>query len=117
MSILELITGSDMTRDMQALEARIQYLPQDYQKAWQTLTSALQNYGSFSGRNLIPVYQHLLDFMESAASTDKPASDIFGTDLDDFCTEVASGEGLESQRDKWRRELNRRVARKLGGAQ
>lgn len=114
MNIIALVTGADMTRCMRAMEARVQGLPQDYQKAWQTLTSALLTYGSFSGRNLIPVYRHLLDFMEGAASAGKRAADVFGTDLDGFCAELASGVGLENQRDKWRRQLNHNVARKLG---
>jgi DNA-binding ferritin-like protein (Dps family) len=41
MSFWEIITGSDLTREWKAFEARAQALPADYQAAWEQTKSNL----------------------------------------------------------------------------
>jgi len=40
--------------------------------------------------------------------------DVLGDDIAGFCAALAGGEGARSYRDRWREQLNRNVARKLG---
>ena len=40
--------------------------------------------------------------------------EVLGDDIESFCAALAHGEGARSYRDRWRRQLNRKVARKLG---
>ena len=39
---------------------------------------------------------------------------MLGDDIKGFCAALAGGEGARSYRDRWREQLNRNVARKLG---
>jgi DNA-binding ferritin-like protein (Dps family) len=45
MSLWETMTGSDLTREWKALEARARALPADYQAAWKQIKAHLFPYG------------------------------------------------------------------------
>ena len=55
MNFWETITGSDLTREWKAFEARAEALPADYQAAWEQIKVHLFPYSGFTGRNLMPI--------------------------------------------------------------
>ncbi|MBO4269397.1 DUF1048 domain-containing protein [Microbispora triticiradicis] len=113
MNFWEKVTGSDLTREWKAFEARAQALPDDYRAAWGQITTHLFPYGDFTGRNLMPILDAALGLLEVAAADGQRAHDVLGEDIRGFCTALAGGEGARTYRDRWREQLNRNVARKL----
>lgn len=114
MSFWETITGSDLTREWQAFEARAEALPADHQAAWQQIKSCLHPYAGFTGRNLTPILDAALGLLEEAAADGQGAHEVLGDDIPGFCAALAGGEGARTYRDRWREQLNRNVAGKLG---
>jgi DNA-binding ferritin-like protein (Dps family) len=113
MSFWETVTGSDLTRDWKAFEARAQALPADYQAAWEQIVAHLSPYGSFTGRNLTPIADAALGLLEEAAADGQGIDEVLGDDIAGFSAALAGGVGARSYRDRWREQLNRNVARKL----
>lgn len=113
MSFWERITGSDLTREYQAFEARAADLPPDYRTAWREIRTQLASYSDFSGRNLMPILDGVLGLLEETAADGLPIGDVLDDDVAGFCSGLAGGEGSLSARDRWRSRLNRNVARKL----
>ena len=113
MSFWETITGSDLTREWKAFESRAQALPADYQAAWKQINSSLLLYGDFTGRNLTPIVDTALSLLEEAAAEGQSVHEVLGDDISGFCAALAGGEGAPTYRDRWRRQLNDTVARKL----
>lgn len=114
MNFWETITGSDLTREYKAFEARAAALPADYQAAWEKIKGHLSPYSDFTGRNLMPILDGALGLLEETASEGQSIHEVLGDDIAGFCTALAGGEGARSYRDRWREQLNRNVARKLG---
>jgi len=114
MNFWETITGSDLTKEWKVFEARAQALPADYQAAWRQITVHLFPYAGFTGRNLMPILDSALSLLEEAAADGLSAHEVLGDDIKGFCAALAGGEGARSYRDRWREQLNRNVARKLG---
>lgn len=114
MNFLEKITGSDITKAAKDFEARVQKLPESYQAACKEIVNCLLPYGDFSGRNLLPVFNGLTELLEIAAADGQSIEEVLGSDVQSFCKEIASAEGLKGIRDKWRAQLNKNVAKKLG---
>ncbi len=114
MNFWETITGSDLTREYKAFEARAEALPADYRAAWAQIKAHLFPYGSFTGRNLMPILDGALGLLEQTAADRQSIDEVLGEDVAGFCAALAGGEGARSYRDKWREQLNRNVARKLG---
>jgi DNA-binding ferritin-like protein (Dps family) len=114
MSFWETITGSDLTREYQAFEARAKVLPSDYQAAWKQIKTHLFCYGDFTGRNLMPILDGALGLLEETAADGQSIHEVLGDDIKGFCAALANGQGARSYRDRWREQLNRSVARKLG---
>ncbi|NUR72805.1 MAG: DUF1048 domain-containing protein [Hamadaea sp.] len=114
MNFWETITGSDLTRQWKAFEARASALPGDYQAAWAQIKGHLFPYGDFSGRNLTPIVDGALALLEEAYAEGQSVGDVLGDDIAGFCTALAGGHGARTYRDRWREQLNRNVARKLG---
>lgn len=113
MNFWETITGSDLTREWKAFETRAQALPADYRAAWEKVTGHLFPYADFTGRNLMPILDGVLGLLEETAAEGQSVQDVLGEDIEGFCAALAGGEGTRSYRDRWRRQLNRNVARKL----
>ncbi|WP_203856621.1 DUF1048 domain-containing protein [Plantactinospora mayteni] len=113
MNFWETITGSDLTRDWKAFEARAAALPADYRAAWEQIKSNLFPYGSLTGRNLMPIVDAALGLLEEASADGQSIHEVFGDDIPGFCTALAGGTGARTYRDRWREQLNRNVARKL----
>jgi DNA-binding ferritin-like protein (Dps family) len=113
MNFWETITGSDLTKDWKAFEARAEALPADYQAAWQQIEGNLFPYGGFTGRNLVPIVDAALGLLEEAAADGQSIDEVLGDDIPGFSAALAGGEGARTYRDRWREQLNRNVARKL----
>ena len=113
MNFWESITGSDLTREWKAFEARAEALPDDYQQAWEQIKGCLFPYGDFTGRNLMPIIDAALGLLEEASADGLGIDEVLGDDVPGFCAALAGGEGARTYRDKWREQLNRNVARKL----
>ncbi|QIS12281.1 DUF1048 domain-containing protein [Nocardia arthritidis] len=114
MNFWEKITGSDLNREFEAFEARAATLPPEYQAAWQEIKANLFPYGDFSGRNLMPILDNVLGFIEETASEGQSVHEALGHDIKGFCAAIAGEAGAMSFVDKWRDQLNKNVARKLG---
>lgn len=114
MSFWETITGSDLTTQWTAFEARAAALPADHQAAWEQIKGNLFPHAGFTGRNLIPIVDAALGLLEQASADGQSAHDVLGDDIPGFCMALAGGEGAQTYRDRWREQLNRNVARKLG---
>lgn len=113
MNFWDKITGADMTREMKLLESRAGNLPAEYQDAWEKINVSLWSHSDFTGRNLMPILDGLLGLLEESAADGQNIRDVLGDDIKAFCTELAGEEGAESVRDKWRRQLNHNIAKKL----
>ena len=114
MNLWATITGNDLTREWKAFEARAAALPADHRIAWGQITVHLFPYGSFTGRNLMPILDGALGLLEQSAADGQSVNQVLGDDIPGFCAALAGGEGARSYRDRWREQLNRNVARKLG---
>jgi DNA-binding ferritin-like protein (Dps family) len=114
MNFWETITGSDLTREWKAFEARAEALPADYRAAWEQIKVHLSPYSGFTGRNLMPILDGALGLLEETAADGQNIHEVLGDDIEGFCAALAGGEGARSYRDRWRDQLNRNVARKLG---
>jgi DNA-binding ferritin-like protein (Dps family) len=114
MNFWETITGSDLTREWKALEARAEALPADYREAWDKVKVHLFPYGDFTGRNLMSILDGVLGLLEETAADGQPVHEVLGDDIAGFCAALAGGQGARNHRDRWREQLNRNVARKLG---
>lgn len=113
MNFWEKITGSDLTRDWQAFEARAAALPDDYRLAWEQIKTHLMPHGDFTGRNLTPIVDGVLGLLETTAADGQSAEEALGDDIPAFSAALAGGHGAKDYRDRWREQLNRNVARKL----
>jgi DNA-binding ferritin-like protein (Dps family) len=114
MSFWETITGSDLTRDCKAFEARAANLPPEYRAAWAQIKAHLFPYSDFTGRNLMPMLDGALGLLEETAAEGLSIHQVLGDDVAGFCAALAGGERARTYRDRWRAQLNRNVARKLG---
>jgi DNA-binding ferritin-like protein (Dps family) len=113
MNFWEKITGSDLTRDWQAFEARAAALPDDHRQAWGQIVTCLMPHGDFSGRNLTPIADGALGLLETTAAEGRSAEEALGRDIPGFCAALVGEDGARDYRDRWREQLNRDVARRL----
>nr|WP_042193607.1 DUF1048 domain-containing protein [Kibdelosporangium sp. MJ126-NF4]CEL20794.1 Uncharacterised conserved protein UCP029876 [Kibdelosporangium sp. MJ126-NF4]CTQ98401.1 Uncharacterised conserved protein UCP029876 [Kibdelosporangium sp. MJ126-NF4] len=114
MNFWDTITGNDLTREWKAFEARAEALPADHRAAWEKIKGHLFPYADFTGRNLMPILDGVLGLLEETASDGQSIHEVLGDDIEGFCAALAGGEGARTFRDRWREQLNRNVARKLG---
>lgn len=114
MNFWEKITGSDMTKELTAFESRAQKLPADYQAAWEEIKTNLWPHSDFTGRNLMPILDGVLGLLEESAADGQRVREVLGDDIKGFCSALAGEEGAKSYRDKWRKQLNNNIAKKLG---
>lgn len=114
MNFWEKITGSDITKEVKNFESRAKKLPADYQAAWEKINANLWPHSDFTGRNLMPILDGVLGLLEEAAANGQSIQAVLGDDIKGFCLELVSEGGAKSSRDKWRKQLNNNVAKKLG---
>ncbi|MDR1634495.1 MAG: DUF1048 domain-containing protein [Bifidobacteriaceae bacterium] len=98
MNFWERITGSDLTRDWQAFEARAAALPEDYRQAWGQIEAHLWEHADFTGRNLTPIVDGVLGLLETTAAegqgvaSGKSAMELIGPDVAAFCDDLIGDE-------------------------
>lgn len=114
MNLWEKITGSDMTKQYRAFEARAEILPADYQAAWESIKTQLWQHSDFTGRNLMPILDGVLGLLEETAADGQSVVEVLGEDIKGFCSALVGEEGAKSYRDRWRAQLNHNIAKKLG---
>ena len=113
MNFWEKITGSDMTKDLNAFESRARKLPTDYREAWEKIKSNLWPHADFTGRNLMSILDGVLGLLEETAADGLSAREVLGDDIACFCKALAGEEGAKSFRGRWRAQLNDSILRKL----
>jgi DNA-binding ferritin-like protein (Dps family) len=113
MNFWEKITGSDMTKKFKTFESRAKKLPTDYQAAWEKIKANLWVYSDLTGRNLIPIFDGVLGLLEETATDGQSIKEVLGDDIKGFCSTLADEEGAKSYLDKWREQLNNKIAKKL----
>ena len=114
MSFWEKITGSDMTKEFKNFELRAKKLPADYQEAWEKIKDNFWQHSDFTGRNLIPILDGVLGLLEETASDGQSVQEALGEDIKGFCSALVCKEDVNYYRDKWRKQLNNNIAKKLG---
>lgn len=114
MNLWEKVTGSDITKEFKIFESRAKKLPDDYQVAWKKIKYNLWEYSDFTGRNLMPILEGVLEFLEQTAADGQSIKDVLDDDIKGFCLELVGEEGAKSFRDKWRKQLNNNITKKLG---
>ncbi|GAA0069906.1 DUF1048 domain-containing protein [Clostridium sardiniense] len=114
MNFWEKITGSDMTKELKNFEMRAEKLPTDYQEAWEKIKVNLWHYSDFSGRNLMPILDGVLGLLEETATDGQSVQEVLGDDIKGFCSALVGEEGAKTFREKWRKQLNSNIAKKLG---
>jgi len=113
MNFWEKFTGSDLTREWRAFEARAEALPDEYRLAWAQIKANLMPHGDFTGRNLSPIIDGVLGLLETNAADGQSVDETLGDDVPAFRAALAGDDGAKDYRDRWREQLNRNVARKL----
>ena len=114
MNFWEQITGNDLRREFKNFESRVKKLPADYQAAWEEINVNLWHHADFTGRNLMPILEGVLSLFEETATEGQSVQEVLGDDIKGFCSALAGEEGATSYRDKWREQLNKNIAKKLG---
>ncbi|PRX97879.1 DUF1048 domain-containing protein [Allonocardiopsis opalescens] len=114
MNLWETMSGGDITREWTAFESRAEALPAGHRAAWEEIKSHLSPYSDFTGRKLIPALDGALGLLEETAADGQSVNEVLDDDIADFCAALAGREGVRTHRDRWREQLNRKVARKLG---
>lgn len=113
MNFFEQITGSDITKEYKLFESRAKKLPTDYRVAWEEIKTNLWPYSDFTGRNLMPILEGVLGLLEETAGDGQSIEEALGDDIKGFCSALVGEEGAKTYRDKWRKQLNDSVAKKL----
>lgn len=114
MKFWDTVTGGDLTREWKAFEARAGALSADYKRAWEQIKAGITPRSDFTGRNLLPIVDGVLGLLEESAAEGLSAHDVLGDDIPGFCAALTGGQGARTYRDRWREQLNRDVAKKLG---
>lgn len=113
MNFWDKITGNDITREFKGFENRVMKLPTSYQKAWKEIEENLWQYSDFTGRNLMPILENALIMLEETWANGQKIEDVLGDNIKEFCLELAGDEKVNNYRDKWRKQLNDNIERKL----
>ena len=113
MKFWDKITGNDINVAFKHLEFRAMALPADYLETWEKIKEQVWQHSDFTGRNLMPVLENVIDLLEESAQEGLTVSEVLGEDVQGFCKDLLGEENANTFRDKWRRQLNRNVARRL----
>lgn len=114
MNFWDRITGNDMNRQWRAFEVRAKKLPADFQSVWMQINANLWQRTDFTGRNIMPLLEGVLELFEEAAAEGRRVEDVLGGDIKGFCAALAGEQGAKTYRDRWRDQLNASILRKLG---
>ncbi|MNN82413.1 hypothetical protein D3C81_1993470 [compost metagenome] len=62
----------------------------------------------------MPILDGVIGMLEEAAAEGQSVEEVLGDDIKGFCSALVGEEGAKSFRDKWRKQLNNNIAKKLG---
>lgn len=62
----------------------------------------------------MPILDGVVGLLEETAADGQSAGEALGDDMKGFCSALAGAEGAKTYRDKWRKQLNDNIAKKLG---
>lgn len=96
-------------RDMMA---RVKAMPSDYQFVYEKIQKYMWNFAAGDGYDILKLQYELIDLFEAGIADGKHPLDITGEDVAAFADELLSN--AKTYTEKWRNELNRDVAKKLG---
>lgn len=113
MNFWDKITGNDITREFKKLESRVIKLPTDYQRAWKKIEENLWLHSDFTGRNIIPILESALIMLEETSANGKKIEEVLGDDINGFCLELVGEEKANDYRNRWRKQLNKTIQKKL----
>ncbi len=113
MKFWEKVTGSDMTKLMKRYESRVQAFPAEYQQAWKEINVSLWPHSDLTGQNLMPILEGVLGLFEGSIADGESAHQVLGDDIPAFCAALVGKDGAKTYRDRWRKQLNATIARKL----
>ena len=113
MTFLDKITGNDIRKEFNNFEDRSKKLPVDYQDAWEKIKANLWQHSDFTGRNLIPIMDTALVLLEELVANGQSVQDTLGDDIKGFSLSLIWEEFSNSFRNKWRKQLNNNIAKKL----
>lgn len=114
MNFWDRITGNDINRDWKVFKSRSNRLPAEYQSAWMQINAELWQRSDFTGRNIMPLLEGVLELFEEASADGRSVQDVLGGDIKGFCAALAGEQGAKTYRDRWRDQLNKSILRKLG---
>ena len=114
MNFWDRITGRDMNRQWKAFEVRARKLPAAYQSVWMQINAELWQRSDFTGRNIMPILEGVLELFEESNAQGQSVQDVLGGDVKGFCTSLAGEQGAKTYRERWRDQLNASILRKLG---
>ena len=103
-----------MTKEFKAFELRAEKLPKDYQGAWEEIKSNLWQHSDFTGRNIMPIIDSALCILEETSAEGQSVQEALGDGIKGFCLELLGAKGRNSFRDKWCKDLNNKIAKKIG---
>jgi DNA-binding ferritin-like protein (Dps family) len=114
MNFWDRITGNDINRQWKACEVRARKLPAEYRSAWMQINAELWQRSDFTGRNIMPLLEGVLELLEEAAADKRSVQNVLGGDIKAFCASLAEEQGAKTYRDRWRDRMNASILRKLG---
>jgi DNA-binding ferritin-like protein (Dps family) len=114
MNFLDRITGNDINRQWKAFKARAKKLPPEYQTTWMLINAEFWQRSDFTGRNIMPILEGVLELFEEANADGRRVEDVLGGDIKGFCALLAGEQGAKTYRDRWRDRMNASILRKLG---
>lgn len=62
----------------------------------------------------MPIFDSALSILEESAVDGQNVQEILGNDIKCFCSDLVGKEWANTFRDKWRKQLNKNIAKKLG---
>lgn len=114
MKFWDKMVGNDITNAVKEYDKRAKELSPAYQKAWGQVETQLWTHSDFTGRNLLPIMDGVIGMLEEADAGGLPIDAVFEADLSDFVDSIAGDEGTADFQEKWRRQLNNNIKKKLG---
>ncbi|MGL4452313.1 MAG: DUF1048 domain-containing protein [Sarcina sp.] len=114
MNFWDKVTGNDMTREFQIFEKRAENLPKEYKLVWEEIKKNIWEHSNFTGRNLIVIFDEAITMLEETANEGLNINDVVGNDVEKFSYDLIGKDRVNALRDKWRRQLNNNIKKKLG---
>lgn len=111
-NILEKIIGDfEEKKVWKEMKTRVKALPEDYRTTYEEIQKYLW---MTSGIGSIDPFKNLIDLFEEGSANGRSVLEITGSDVAAFADELVRGE--QTYFDKYRRNLNNNIMKKLGNS-